>query len=101
MTACRHGADAVTLLMLRRLLSVPVLITAAVWQHRRAPQPMRGRDWLTVSGLGIPGYGLGLGMALASTVMPAFLPSVGAAPAPRRSSAEGGRARHCFWRHHA
>ncbi|MDA8094990.1 MAG: DMT family transporter [Betaproteobacteria bacterium] len=54
--AYRYGIDAVTLLTLRMLLSVPFFVAAAAWQHRRAPQPMRGRDWLMVSGLGILGY---------------------------------------------
>lgn len=54
--AYRHGVDAETLLALRMGLSLPFFIVMGVVAGRRAAQPMDGRDWLWMLGLGITGY---------------------------------------------
>jgi len=51
----RHGVDAVTLLMLRMLLSLPLFLALAWWAGRGRP-PLSGRDKLAVLGLGFSGY---------------------------------------------
>ena len=55
--AYRHGIDAVTLLALRMVFSVPFFIAAALWvrsgtEHR----PLAGRELAAVIGLGILSY---------------------------------------------
>lgn len=51
----RHGADAVTLLMLRMLFALPIFIAMAWWAGRGKP-PLTRRDWAGVLGLGFSGY---------------------------------------------
>jgi drug/metabolite transporter (DMT)-like permease len=53
--AYRHGVDAVTLLMYRMLLSLPVFLALAWWSGRGKPALSR-RDWLGIVGLGFCGY---------------------------------------------
>lgn len=53
--AYRHGVDAVTLLMYRMLLSLPVFLLLAWWSGRGKPRLSR-RDWLGIVGLGFSGY---------------------------------------------
>ena len=51
----RHGADAVTLLMLRMLFALPFFVALAWWSSRGKPALTR-RDRLAVLGLGFSGY---------------------------------------------
>jgi drug/metabolite transporter (DMT)-like permease len=51
----RHGADAVTLLMLRMLFALPFFVVLAWWASRGKP-PLTRRDMLAVLGLGFSGY---------------------------------------------
>jgi drug/metabolite transporter (DMT)-like permease len=51
-----QGVDAVTLLALRMLLSVPFFLIVAAWLRRTDPLAMSGRDWASVVGLGLLGY---------------------------------------------
>ena len=51
----RHGADAVTLLMLRMLFALPFFVALAWWASRGRPALTR-RDLLAVLGLGVSGY---------------------------------------------
>ncbi|HSW12674.1 MAG TPA: DMT family transporter, partial [Solimonas sp.] len=51
----RHGIDAVTLIALRMLLSLPVFLLVAVWTWRQQPRLGTG-DLLRVTGLGLTGY---------------------------------------------
>ncbi|SEK36468.1 Permease of the drug/metabolite transporter (DMT) superfamily [Roseateles sp. YR242] len=53
--AYRHGVDAVTLLMLRMLLALPLFLALAWWAGRGRPA-LTGRDKLAVLGLGFSGY---------------------------------------------
>jgi drug/metabolite transporter (DMT)-like permease len=53
--AYRHGVDAVTLIMLRMLLALPMFGALAWWAGRGRP-PLERRDWLAVLGLGFSGY---------------------------------------------
>ena len=53
--AYRHGVDAVTLLMLRMLFALPLFLAMAWWASR-GQQPLTGRDWVGVLGLGFSGY---------------------------------------------
>ncbi|UXH80874.1 DMT family transporter [Roseateles amylovorans] len=53
--AYRHGVDAVTLLMLRMLLALPLFLALAWWAGRGRP-PQTGRERLAVLGLGFSGY---------------------------------------------
>jgi drug/metabolite transporter (DMT)-like permease len=53
--AYRHGVDAVTLLMLRMLFSLPLFLALAWWAGRGQP-PLTARDWRVVLGLGFLGY---------------------------------------------
>jgi drug/metabolite transporter (DMT)-like permease len=53
--AYRHGVDAVTLLMLRMLFSLPLFLALAWWAGRGRPA-LTARDWRVVVGLGFLGY---------------------------------------------
>jgi drug/metabolite transporter (DMT)-like permease len=53
--AYRYGVDAVTLLMLRMLLALPMFALMAWWAGR-GKAPMERQDWLGVLGLGFCGY---------------------------------------------
>ena len=53
--AYRHGVDAVTLLMYRMLLALPMFLTMAWWAGRGQPR-LQMRDWLGIVGLGFSGY---------------------------------------------
>lgn len=53
--AYRHGVDAVTLIMWRMLLALPLFALLAWWAGRGRP-PLERRDWLAVVGLGFCGY---------------------------------------------
>jgi drug/metabolite transporter (DMT)-like permease len=48
--------DAITLLALRMVFSVPFFIGVAVWARMRHAMPLAGRDWLLVLVLGLIGY---------------------------------------------
>ena len=52
-----HGVDAVTLLALRMLLSLPVFLAVAWWVSRGAHVPrLERRDWVQIAVLGCLGY---------------------------------------------
>jgi drug/metabolite transporter (DMT)-like permease len=51
----RYGVDAVTVIMFRMLLALPIFLVMAWWAGRGRP-PLSGRDWLAVSALGFCGY---------------------------------------------
>lgn len=51
----RHGVDAVTVVMWRMLLALPMFLLLAWWAGRDKP-PLTRRDWLAVWGLGFSGY---------------------------------------------
>ncbi len=51
----RYGIDAVTLIALRMLLSVPFFLAIAIWTWRRQPALTR-HDLLKIIGLGLIGY---------------------------------------------
>ena len=53
--AYRYGVDAVTLIMYRMLLAMPLFIALAWWAGRGRPA-LTGRDWRVVFGLGVSGY---------------------------------------------
>jgi len=53
--AYRHGVDAVTLIMLRMLLALPLFLLLAWWAGRGKPA-LTLRDWRAVAGLGFSGY---------------------------------------------
>jgi len=53
--AYRYGVDAVTLIMLRMLLAMPLFVALAWWAGR-GREPLTGRDWRVVIGLGFCGY---------------------------------------------
>lgn len=53
--AYRHGVDAVTLIMLRMLLALPLFLLLAWWAGRGKPA-LTARDWRAVAGLGFSGY---------------------------------------------
>ena len=53
--AYRHGVDAVTLVMWRMLLALPLFVLMAWWAGRGKAKLTR-RDWLGVLGLGFCGY---------------------------------------------
>src|SRR5215831_10041412 len=50
------SVDALTLLTLRMLLSLPFYVIAAVWNYRRTDSRMTPRQWTGVIVLGILGY---------------------------------------------
>ena len=51
----RHGIDAVTLIALRMLLSVPVFLAVAAWTWRQTPR-LSGGDLARIAALGTVGY---------------------------------------------
>jgi len=53
--AYRHGVDAVTLIMLRMLIALPLFLALAWWAGRGKPA-LTGRDWRVILGLGFTGY---------------------------------------------
>ena len=53
--AYRHGVDAVTLLMYRMLLALPMFLAMALWAGRGKAR-LTARDWLGIAGLGFSGY---------------------------------------------
>ncbi len=53
--AYRHGVDAVTLVMYRMLLALPMFLLMALWAGR-GKAPLQGRDWLGIVGMGFSGY---------------------------------------------
>lgn len=53
--AYRHGVDAITLLMWRMLLALPLFLALAWWAGRDRP-PLRARDWRDIGVLGFTGY---------------------------------------------
>jgi drug/metabolite transporter (DMT)-like permease len=53
--AYRYGVDAVTLIMYRMLFALPLFALMAWWASR-GKEPLTGKDWLGVIGLGFCGY---------------------------------------------
>ena len=53
--AYRHDVDAVTLIMLRMLFSLPLFVLLAWWAGRGKPD-LSARDWRAVAALGFSGY---------------------------------------------
>ena len=53
--AYRYGVDAVTLIMYRMLIALPMFVALACWAGRGRPALTR-RDWVLVAGLGFSGY---------------------------------------------
>jgi drug/metabolite transporter (DMT)-like permease len=53
--AYRYGVDAVTLIMYRMLFALPMFAIMAWWASR-GKEPLSGKDWLGVIGLGFSGY---------------------------------------------
>ncbi len=53
--AYRYGVDAVTLLMMRMLIALPLFLLMGWWASRGKPPLTRG-DWLGVIGLGFSGF---------------------------------------------
>jgi len=53
--AYRHGVDAVTLVMYRMLLALPMFLLMALWAGRGKAH-LQERDWLGIVGLGFSGY---------------------------------------------
>jgi drug/metabolite transporter (DMT)-like permease len=51
-----YGVDAVTLLALRMLMSLPVLLIAAFWSSRNHAQRISRKDWVAILFLGFAGY---------------------------------------------
>lgn len=56
-----HQLDAITLMLLRMVISLPFFLCVAVWSARKSiqnsdTQLMRKQDWLMVMGLGVLGY---------------------------------------------
>jgi drug/metabolite transporter (DMT)-like permease len=51
-----HPIDALTLLTLRMLFSVPFFVAMAWWATKKARQPLRQRDWIAIVWLGFIGY---------------------------------------------
>ncbi|MET0518501.1 MAG: DMT family transporter, partial [Burkholderiaceae bacterium] len=56
--AYRHGVDAVTLIMLRMLIALPLFLLLSWWAGRGRPalSTFTRRDWLAILGLGFSGY---------------------------------------------
>lgn len=48
--------DAITLLALRMVFSVPFFVAAAIWANRRHAEPLKRQDWIAVLVLGLLGY---------------------------------------------
>lgn len=53
--AYRHGVDAITLVMYRMLMALPLFLLLSWWAGRGKP-PLARRDWVAVAGLGVSGY---------------------------------------------
>jgi drug/metabolite transporter (DMT)-like permease len=53
--AYRHGVDAITLVMYRMLMALPLFLLLSWWAGRGQP-PLARRDWVAVAGLGVSGY---------------------------------------------
>ncbi len=54
--AYRYGVDAITLLALRMLFSLPLFVLLAWWASRESLTPVSGRDAYVISVLGLVGY---------------------------------------------
>lgn len=54
--AYQDQVDAITLLALRMVFSMPFFIGVAAWLHYHHAEPLSRRDWLLVLGLGLIGY---------------------------------------------
>ena len=55
--AASPGIDAITLLALRMLFSLPIFITTVLWHNLKCgPQPLSRKEWLIVILLGLDGY---------------------------------------------
>jgi len=54
--AYRYSVDAVTLLALRMLLSLPFFLIAALWSRRARAPRLDARQWLAVGFLGLGGF---------------------------------------------
>ncbi len=57
--AYRHGVDAVTLIMYRMLVALPLFLGLSWWATYRSAKPvipLTRRDWLGILGLGFSGY---------------------------------------------
>lgn len=55
--AYRYGVDAVTLLALRMLFSVPIFLAVALWSRAQThANRIEKRDWVAIIGLGVLGY---------------------------------------------
>lgn len=48
--------DAITLLALRMVFSVPFFVLVAIWVNRRHAEPLKQQDWIAVVVLGLLGY---------------------------------------------
>lgn len=48
--------DAITLLALRMVFSVPFFVAVAIWVNRRHSVPLKQQDWFAVIALGLLGY---------------------------------------------
>lgn len=51
-----YHVDAITLLALRMVFSVPFFVAVAIWVNRRHVVPLKQQDWLAVIALGLLGY---------------------------------------------
>lgn len=54
--AYRAGADALTVLALRMLLTLPIFVGIGLWSNARAQRPITGKQWAQMAGLGFLGY---------------------------------------------
>jgi drug/metabolite transporter (DMT)-like permease len=54
--AYRAGADAMTVLAMRMLLTLPIFVALGLWSNRRAALPISRKQWLQMAGLGFLGY---------------------------------------------
>ena len=56
--AYSYGAniDAVTVMVIRMLLSLPFFVIAAIWAGRNASTALEQKDWLAIFALGLMGY---------------------------------------------
>lgn len=53
--AYRHGVDAITLVMYRMLMALPLFLLMSWWAGRGKPA-LAARDWWAIGGLGLSGY---------------------------------------------
>lgn len=51
-----EDVDAITLLALRMVFSVPFFVAVAIWVNRRHSVPLKQQDWFAVIALGLLGY---------------------------------------------